>query len=271
MGYFQIYDFNENLYQFKDSLGVLSTLIIGDKKACLIDTCYGISNLYEEVRKITDKELIVINTHGHMDHASGNFQFKEVYIHEKDLDLIKHHTSLTWRQKNINSAKRLNVLPENFNEEEYLQRREGNLKFVNYFDKFDLGNLTIEVLPLAGHTKGSICLYVKEWKLMVTSDGACPFVYMFFNESTSVEEYIESLENLLKYDFNEFLVGHGVKKLLPKSRMEEFLKVAKEIDLEKSIKVNASDEGIETYCYANVHLYDQNGAGVVFTPSKLKK
>ena len=32
MGYFQIYDFNENLYQFKDSLGVLSTLIIGDKK-----------------------------------------------------------------------------------------------------------------------------------------------------------------------------------------------------------------------------------------------
>ncbi len=271
MSYFQIYEYNDKLYQIKDSLGVLSTLIIGKNKACVIDTCYGICNLYDEIRKITDKELVVINTHGHMDHASGNFQFEEVYIHEKDLELIKKHTNASMRQKNIASAKRTNVLPENFDEEKYIQRREGNLKFVKYHDVFDLGDITCEVLPLAGHTKGSIAIYVKEWKLVVSSDGACPFVYMFFNESTTVEEYIESLENLLKYDFNEFLVGHGQKKLLPKSRMEEFLKVAKEIDLEKSIKVNASDEGIETYCYANVPLYDQNGAGVVFTPTKLKK
>lgn len=271
MSYFQIYEYNDHLYQIKDSLGVLSTLIIGKDKACVIDTCYGIYDLKAEIKKITDKDLIVINTHGHMDHASGNYQFEEVYIHEKDLELIKHHTSKTWRQKNINSAKRMNVLPENFDEQNYLEKREGNLKFINYFDKFDLGEITCEILPLSGHTKGSIAVWIKEWKLLISSDGACPFVYMFFNESTTVEEYIESLENLLKYDFKEFLVGHGPKKLLPKSRMEEFLKVAKEIDINKSIKVNASDEGIETYCYANVPLYDQNGAGVVFTPSKLKK
>ena len=56
MSYFGIQKYNDNLYQFKDPLGVLSTLLIGKEKALLFDTCYGIGDLKEEVRKITDKE-----------------------------------------------------------------------------------------------------------------------------------------------------------------------------------------------------------------------
>ena len=78
MSYFTVYKYNDNLYQIKDALGVLATLVIGEEKALLLDTCYGIGNLKKEVEKITNKPLIVVNSHGHMDHSCGNYQFDKV-------------------------------------------------------------------------------------------------------------------------------------------------------------------------------------------------
>ena len=52
MSYFDVVKYNNNLYQIKDRLGVLSTLVIGENKALLFDTCYGVGNLKEEVEKI---------------------------------------------------------------------------------------------------------------------------------------------------------------------------------------------------------------------------
>ena len=74
-------------------------------------------------------------------------------------------------------------------------------------------------------------------KLMLVSDGTCPFVWMFLEESTTVTEYINGLEKLLEYDFDKFLVGHGAR-ILERPRMVSFLNIAKEIDLEKSVKVS---------------------------------
>ena len=81
--------------------------------------------------------------------------------------------------------------------------------------------------------------------------------------------YIKSVEKILSYDFDNFLVGHGAR-LLPRSRMDEFLQVAKEIDLEKSIKVSFGGfDNLNSYVYTKYKLYDQDGAGVVFDPDKL--
>lgn len=268
MKYFRTVKYNDNLYQFADPLGVLATLVIGEEKALLLDTCYGIGNLKEEVRKITQKELIVINSHGHMDHSGGNYQFDEVLIHKDDYELLKKHNSLPWRERNIRNFKNLN-LDYHINEIEYLNQREGNIKFLNYFDEFDLGNLKIKILPLPGHTKGSIAIYLQPMKLMLVSDGTCPFVWMFLEESTTVTEYINGLEKLLEYDFDKFLVGHGAR-ILERPRMVSFLNIAKEIDLEKSVKVSFNNfDNLNSYCYTHDKMYDQNGCGIVFDPNKL--
>ena len=57
------------------------------------------------------------------------------------------------------------------------------LKPLNYHDKFDLGDISIEVVNMEGHTKGSVGFLIKEDKLLVTSDAACPFVWLFLEES----------------------------------------------------------------------------------------
>ncbi len=42
-------------------------LVVGNEMACVIDTMNGYNDLYQAVRKLTDKPLTVVNTHGHPD------------------------------------------------------------------------------------------------------------------------------------------------------------------------------------------------------------
>ena len=63
---FQIQD---NVYVLKDSYGNCSNLVIGDNKALLFDTGLGVEDLRSEVNKLTKLPLMVINSHGHLDHV----------------------------------------------------------------------------------------------------------------------------------------------------------------------------------------------------------
>ena len=264
MSYFKIFKLRENLYQFKDALGSLSTVLVGSEKALVLDTCYGIGNLYEEIRKITSLPLIVINSHGHMDHACGNYQFEKVYIHSKDVELAKKHNSLAWRKRNIESAEKVNVLPEGFDFNDYLIKDEGNLVLIDEINEFSLGNLTIEVLLASGHTQGSIALFCKELKLMIVSDAICQYVWIFLEESTTVTEYIKTVKNILEVDFDTFIVGH-VPGELPKEEMVKYYNCALSIDLESSKKVVFNNfEEFDSYAYFTDYLYSKKGCGVVF-------
>lgn len=59
-------------------------LLIGTEKAMLIDCGMGIGDLRGAVEMITDKPLIVVISHGHIDHTANARQFDEVWIHPKD-------------------------------------------------------------------------------------------------------------------------------------------------------------------------------------------
>ncbi len=56
-------------------------LLEGEEKALLIDTGYAVGNLRAFVEKLTDKPIVVVNTHFHPDHAAGNGEFEEVMMH----------------------------------------------------------------------------------------------------------------------------------------------------------------------------------------------
>lgn len=275
MKYFNIVCYDNYIYQLKDKLGVLTTLIVGSEKALLIDTAYGIGNLKEEVLNILDnhglkeKDLIVINSHGHMDHTNGNFMFDKVYILEEDYELLKEHNQRDVRQRNIDNALNSNLLDKDFDIEGYLNQGIGNIEFLHLGDVFDLGNIRLEVIGMEGHTKGSIGLYDKDNKNLFVSDATCPFVWMFLKESLRVSDYIKMLKRIIELDFDYFYTGHNQTRF-KKEKMHSFLKIAEEIDLEKSVPVSFGGfEDCHAYCYTKGKMYDQNDCGIVFDPDKL--
>lgn len=269
MGYFKVIKHNDNLYQFMDKLGVLATLAIGSKKALLFDTCYGFANLNEEVKKITSKELIVINSHGHMDHTAGNFHFANVYINKQDYELLKEHNGIERRLRNVNEAKRVKAIDDSFDVNRYLNSGEGNINFIEVGEKIDLGDVQAEVISMAGHTKGSIGIFLKEWKIILASDAACAFVWMFLKESTDLKTYIGTLKRTISLDFDYFLVGHD-PKLFPKSEMHRYLEVAENLDLRKAFKVDFDGfNDQDAYCYTEGKLYGPGDCGIIFSLDKL--
>ena len=63
------------LSEYKHSEIPHSYLLIGNEKALLIDSGLGVSNIREEVEKLTDLEVIVLSTHIHWDHVGGHKLF----------------------------------------------------------------------------------------------------------------------------------------------------------------------------------------------------
>lgn len=74
----------EGVTRIKDGI-VNEFLIEGSDKAVLFDTGLDLHNIKDFVSKLTDKEIIVVNSHFHPDHANGNHHFDEVYIGEADM------------------------------------------------------------------------------------------------------------------------------------------------------------------------------------------
>lgn len=52
-------------------------LLEGKEKALLLDTGYGIGHLRAFVETLTDKPVIVANTHFHPDHSAGNGEWEK--------------------------------------------------------------------------------------------------------------------------------------------------------------------------------------------------
>lgn len=270
MSYFITYQVNDHIYQLKDPMGVLTTLVIGKEKALLVDTAYGIGDLKEAIKNITSLPLIVINSHGHMDHSCGNYQFEEVYINELDYELCQRHNNKQKRIENLESADNLKLLSDSFDREKYLEYREGNLKLID-FNTIDLGDLTIEIIPLSGHTIGSIGFLIKEDRLLITSDAICPWVWMFLDESTTVPVYLNMLKETIKLPFDGFLLGHGAGQIMPKDDILKYIKVTEDIDLDKSVKVSFNHfDHLNSYCYSEYKVHEPGKWGIIFNPDKLK-
>lgn len=51
-------------------------LVEGKEKAAVIDTGAGFGNLKHVIETLTDLPYVVLNTHGHVDHAGGNHAFE---------------------------------------------------------------------------------------------------------------------------------------------------------------------------------------------------
>ena len=70
-------------------------LVEGREKALLVDTGLGVGDLRGEVEALTDKPVIVANTHGHGDHSGGNYAFDRVYMHPAALPDVKAALEMT--------------------------------------------------------------------------------------------------------------------------------------------------------------------------------
>ena len=182
-------------------------LLIGSERALLIDTGLGVCNIYEQVRRLTDKPVTAVATHIHWDHIGGHKYFPEFYAHEEELDWLNGKFPLPLQAVKNMVADRCE-LPEDFCFDGYsiFQGKPGRL--LDDGDTIDLGGRTIQVLHTPGHSPGHLCFWEDEKGYLYSGD----LVYegtLFANyPSTDPQSYLTSLEKIALLPVKQIFPGH---------------------------------------------------------------
>lgn len=175
--YVEVYQFRDNVYglftENCDGMGdVWMYLIIGTQRAMLIDTAYGLGDLKGLCDELTGgKELIVVNTHDHFDHAYGNCRFEKVYCHENLIPYLTNQHEHMW-----------DYLFDYWGENIWLQFDRADLPHYRPYEivgvpdgyTWDLGDgHEVELIFTGGHAAGHAAYLDKRERILFSGDNIC--------------------------------------------------------------------------------------------------
>ena len=189
-------------------------LLIGSDRALLVDTGLGVCNIYEQVRKLTDKPITAVATHIHWDHIGGHKYFSNFYAHEAEWDWLNGKFPLpTQAVKNMLTDRC--ELPEDFDISKYEIFQGKPSRVLDDGDIIDLGGRTIQAFRTPGHSPGHLCFWEAEKGYLFSGD----LVYkgtLFANyPSTDPQSYLDSLERIAVLPTKHIFPGHHSLDICP--------------------------------------------------------
>ena len=179
----------ENTWEIQDRHGVGAYLLIGEEKAMLIDTMYGDGDLRALIEEITDRPVMVCNTHGHIDHTGGNGFWEDAYMSEESTRDCK----VAFGEE---MQKRFDALPHPDYRTHVLE--DGQI--------IDLGGRKVLCIRIGAHHPGSMAyLDLSTGALFPGDEMEAGQVLLFLSELDWKDTVAKHLENMEK------LAAHGDK------------------------------------------------------------
>lgn len=192
-------------------------LVEGHEKALLLDTGFGNADLASYVGSLTSLPLIVVNSHVHPDHSSGNVQFSTVFVGKNEVD---------------------GTAPVVFPDEALPDPRcQAVLDATGYSfaplahgARIELGGRTMEVIEIPGHTRGSIALLDSETHILLSGDALLKRVLLFGD--VPIRAYRAALERLQTYEITDILCAHWPESL-GRTHIQRMLRLLDDFDPEQ--------------------------------------
>lgn len=133
-------------------------LLNGTERSLLIDTGLGISNIYDEVVKLTNKPVTAVATHIHWDHIGGHKFFPDFYAHRAELDWLNGKFPLSIQTVHDMVIDRCD-LPNGFDFSKYEIFQGSPTSVLEGGEIIDMDDRKIEVLHTPGHSPGHLCFW----------------------------------------------------------------------------------------------------------------
>lgn len=206
------------IHHIEDCMGVCFTLIVGTRRALLVDAGYGLEDTAAFVRGITALPVTLWLTHGHHDHAHGARWFDSARIHPDESPVYETYSSEKWMDHVLEGARQNGIAVD----EAAWRSRPMPAPETVPGETIDLGGLTARILPCPGHTPGSAVVFVPERGLLLTGDDWNPCTWLFFPEALPVRRYRENARRLLTLPFEHVICPHRTE-LYPRRMLEAFL------------------------------------------------
>ena len=259
--FFSHIDYSHGITAITAPMGEQIFLVKGEEKALVIDTGMGTGSLKQYLHSLTDLPLEVVNTHGHPDHGGGNAEFEQVWLHPADNAVYREMCSPLYRKDDLRKihGKEMPVL------EKHLLPFGENTRPLTVGQCFELGGRTLTVLPMPGHTPGSICLYDSSSETLFTGDSVGNHeLWLHLESSLALQIYYEALCGLneRKLPLNQLFCGHRPEPLSP-DLLSKTLACAHAILLQ-----GQKGDAVTTFA-GNGMLFGQNGVTILYNPNHL--
>ncbi len=186
-----------------------------DQKECLDAMQAGLRGLGVDLN-MTDFFI----THLHADHlgllSRLATETSTVYFNKPEAERIKS----LGRWDDFVDFARMNGFPEDELQAalhshpgfKYGLKKDMSFHIVKEGDRIEIGNYIFECVETPGHTRGHICLYEPNKKILAAGDhilgDITPTIQLWSDDWDPLKEYVNSLEKIRKLDIEVVLPGH---------------------------------------------------------------
>ena len=194
-----------------------NTYLIGNDEVTVIDPGPALPAHIEAIAQTSTDIKQILLTHTHPDHSPGTKLLQD----KIGVPVFALITESSKDQDTTFTPERVLIDGENLNSENY----------------------TIEVIHTPGHASNHLCYLLKEEKLLFTGDHIMDGSTVVISPPDgNMQEYIDSLLKLKKYDLNKIAPGHGelmddpyaTVEWIIQHRIERESKVIEALQLQKS-------------------------------------
>lgn len=188
---------------------VVSYLVLGHKKAMLIDTGMGYAPIGVIIRRITRAPIRVLLTHTHWDHIGGVHEFDSISVFDHPIE-----TELLYRgfwSEQIPELMDAACFDKGWSPKKYRSLGVSQFSTFRDGDVFECAPFSLSVVHTPGHTPGSVCFIINEIDILISGDTLYPGpLYAQLPESNSAA-YAASIAKLAarKKSFAKILPGHN--------------------------------------------------------------
>lgn len=170
------YEIEDGIYEIDEFDCVSIFVIVGTKRALVVDTGTGIGDLKWVIEhEITDKPYDIVLSHNHGDHTGGAGFFDEMWIHESDMDFSgTAEPTLLFRRNYAEIIRRRENKNYDYDGETDIQPWANTPKLKKLTDGqvFCLGGRTVTAFHCPGHTAGEMVFLDDLTKTLLLGD-AC--------------------------------------------------------------------------------------------------
>lgn len=175
--WFSVYDLGHATYaiyedgQYEESI---SYLLLGERRAVLIDSGNGIGNLRAQCRELTTLPILLTNTHHHIDHVGSNYLFEDIAAFDDDMGLARRTAALGYFHEKaktyIGGTAVWKPYPKEFDPAVFCIPPYRVTRWLQDGEILDLGGRELEVLHTPGHSPDSICLLDRGARMLWIGD-----------------------------------------------------------------------------------------------------
>jgi glyoxylase-like metal-dependent hydrolase (beta-lactamase superfamily II) len=150
---------------------IKSYLVEGERFVGVIDTGMGVGDFAGLVAKLTEREPIVLQTHGHWDHIGGSHAFARVLVHESEAYALRRGFPNAmfgplFTPRRVKRAQ----LPVTFDPSTAAIPPAEPTATLDTGDVVDLGGRELEVFHTPGHSQGGLSFLDRQTGFLFAGD-----------------------------------------------------------------------------------------------------